>query len=71
MSKPVVTYTGPARFSQHGEHRVARVYALDHPLLGQTSVITSAVLKHNEDGSFETMNTIYKPLAESYDRPTY
>jgi len=69
--KPVVTFTGPARFSQIGGNKVARVYALDHPLLGQTSVITSSVQKHNADGSFETLNTIYKPISEDYDDPTY
>jgi hypothetical protein len=68
--KPVVTFTGPARFSHVGDAKVARVYALDHPLLGQTSVITSNVQKHNPDGSFETLNTIYKPITEDYDDPT-
>lgn len=68
--KPVVTFTGPARFSYSGDNEVASVYALDHPLLGQTLVRTSIVQKHNRDGSFETLNTIYKPLTEDYDDPT-
>lgn len=68
--KPVVTFTGGVRFTQHGNYEIARVYALDHPRLGQTSVVTSPVLKHNEDGSFETANTIYKPYTEDYDDPT-
>lgn len=69
--KPVVTFTGPARFSYSGDNEVARVYALDHPRLGQGVVWTSIVQKHNPDGSFETLNTIYKPISEDYDRPTY
>lgn len=67
MSKPVVTYTGPASFSSVGECETARVYALDHPRLGCCKVYTSHILKHNEDGSFETMNTIYKPYSPPED----
>ena len=70
MSKPVVTFSGPAKFSYSGNNEVARVYALDHPLLGQTRVFTSVVQKHNPDGSFETLNTIYRPLTEEYDNST-
>ena len=69
--KPVVTFSGPARFSYRGDNEVAKVYALDHPQFGQTVVWTSIVQKHNPDGSFETLNTIYKPISEDYDRPTY
>lgn len=68
--KPVVTFVGPARFSYSGDNEVARVYALDHPRLGQTVVWTSIVQKHNPDGSFETLNTIYKPISEDYDHST-
>lgn len=68
--KPVVTFTGQATFSYSGDNEVARVYALDHPRLGMGIVRTSIVQKHNPDGSFETLNTIYKPISEDYAYPT-
>lgn len=37
---------------------------VDHPNLGATDVHTSRVEKINEDGSFETLNTIYKPVEQ-------
>lgn len=40
---------------------VASVYAINHPVLGQTYVYTSVVVVVNDDGSFETLNTLYKP----------
>jgi hypothetical protein len=41
---------------------VARVSALDHPVWGKDTVRTSVVLQKFSDGSFETMNTVYRPL---------
>jgi hypothetical protein len=39
----------------------ARVYGLDHPIFGEDNLRTSVVLVKHDDGSFETMNTIYRP----------
>ena len=39
----------------------AHVYGLDHPVLGADDIRTSIVLKKYDDGSFETMNTLYRP----------
>ena len=64
--KPVVHFKGTAFFRQrHPElpAEVAEVFALDHPKLGCMPVRTSEVLQKFDDGSFETMNTIYKPEA--------
>lgn len=68
--KPTVRYIGNAIFFNYYTHdieeeltkdTVARVNAIDHPVWGRDSVRTSAVLKKFDDGSFETMNTIYRP----------
>jgi hypothetical protein len=64
--KPVVHFRGNARFfsgtTDNGdEFEFARVYALDHPRLGKTDVRTSVIVQKFDDGSFETLNTIYKP----------
>lgn len=45
----------------------ARVYGLDHPILGSTDIRTSIVLKKHDDGSFETMNTLYVPDKEKHE----
>lgn len=62
-SKPTVRFTGPAEFLDYfGKGNVvAHVWALDHPILGEEYVRTSRIVKTNEDGSFETLNTIYVP----------
>lgn len=64
--KPTVQFTGEAEFlnAKNGEEEweYARVYALNHPRLGRQWVRTSAIVKKFEDGSFETRNTIYKPV---------
>lgn len=69
MIKPVVHYTGKARFyeveADDGFVEYARVYGLDHPILGKDNIRTSIVLKKFSDGSFETMNTVYRPLNDS------
>lgn len=46
---------------EEGYLTVASVYAINHPVLGQTYVYTSVVVVVNDDGSFETLNTLYKP----------
>lgn len=65
--KPVVHFSGRPNFETwqltDREVEVAYVYALDHPRLGRQPVRTSEVLHKFDDGSFETLNTIYKPEA--------
>ena len=69
MIKPVVHYTGEARFyevkTEDGSVEYARVYGIDHPILGRDNIRTSIVLKKFGDGSFETLNTLYKPLTSN------
>jgi len=67
MTKPTVHFIAPADFFVHTydndeEIELAYVYAIDHPKLGATNVRTSMILNLNEDGSFETLNTIYVPI---------
>ena len=68
--KPVVRYTGEAKFFNYYTNEVeeeltgdtvAKVTALDHPVWGADIVRTSVVLQKFSDGSFETMNTVYRP----------
>ena len=68
--KPTVRYTGEPIFFNYYTNdleevltadTVARVQALDHPVWGCDSVRTSVVLQKFSDGSFETMNTVYRP----------
>ena len=63
QEKPTVFYTGTALFDTKlfEGHEVAHVYTTDHYVWGRDKVRTSSVLKKNDDGSFETMNTIYRP----------
>ncbi len=57
--KPVVHYIIKAdTYIEEGKR--AWVYALDHPRLGQMQVDTSPVIKINENGEFETLNTVYR-----------
>lgn len=50
-------------YIQLGER--AWVYATDHPRLGQSQVDTSRVIRVEPNtGIFETLNTVYKPLAQ-------
>lgn len=67
--KPTVQFLGNATFHEasrlNDENNVevwqyASVFAINHPKLGRTWVRTSKVLEIFDDGSFETMNTIYK-----------
>lgn len=65
--KKVVHFSGQPYFEtwelESGPVEVAHVYSLDHPRLGRQHVRTSRVLHKFDDGSFETLNTIYKPEA--------
>ena len=49
---------------EYGDVEYARVYGLDHPILGKDDIRTSIVIKKNDDGSFETLNTLYVPAKE-------
>jgi hypothetical protein len=61
--KPIVIYKGDARFYwaeyNEGPWEYARVYGLNHPVLGETDIRTSQVLR-KFDWGFETRNTIYR-----------
>lgn len=46
---------------EEGYVEYARVDGLDHPVWGADTIRTSIVLKKNDNGSFETMNTLYVP----------
>jgi len=65
IKKPVVTFVPPAKFfkySMNDELTRASVFTLNHPSLGRQQVVTSNVLVVRDNGSFETLNTIYVPL---------
>jgi hypothetical protein len=54
----------PVHIVDTGEYsEVARVYVIDHPRLGQGLIRTSRIVQKFDDGSFETLNTIYKPAS--------
>ena len=62
--KPTVLYTlNTVYASPHvvlGERGYVR--ALNHPRLGNCDAHTTVILKLDEDGTFETLNTLYKPF---------
>lgn len=65
--KPVVYFTGkPDFWMWNATNEVASLQlVVNHPRLGWCSdVRTSTVLHKFPDGSFETRNTIYKPMAQ-------
>jgi hypothetical protein len=67
--KPVVYYVGVAKiwhWNDDPRYPVASLpVVLDHPRLGNCyDVRTSVVLHQYFDGTIETMNTIYKPVAQ-------
>ncbi len=59
--KPIVYYSGHPCFVSVNDRVVARVYGLDHPVLGEGDIRTSSIQYFFEDGSFETKNTVYVP----------
>lgn len=65
--KPTVHFAGEPFFEtwdlESGPIEVAHVYGLNHPRLGRQHIRTSRVLQKFDDGSFETLNTLYKPEA--------
>lgn len=62
--KPIVYFTGNAVFDtdMFEGHEVAHVRPVNHPAWGSQRVRTSSVVNKFDDGSFETMNTMYKPF---------
>lgn len=50
--------------NEYNEVEYARVRGLDHPILGEDDIRTSIVVKKHDDGSFETLNTLYVPAEE-------
>ncbi len=50
-----------------GCYEKAIVFGLDHPILGRDTIHTSIVVKKNDDGSFETLNTLYVPDKEKHE----
>jgi hypothetical protein len=69
MPKPVVHFIKgtPYRETLDDICWFSYVYALDHPRLGRGVIRTSQVIKEFDDGSFETMNTIYVPVEGEYN----
>lgn len=65
MTKPIVYFEGEAEFVTYEyngvEATIAMVYTINHPRLGREYVRTSRVIQRREDGSFETLNSIYVP----------
>jgi hypothetical protein len=61
--KPTVFFTGTALFdtTMFPGHEVAHVRTTNHYVWGRDKVRTSEVVKKFDDGSFETLNTIYRP----------
>lgn len=64
MTKPIVRFLGEPIFDEYPQGTVAGVHAVDHPILGWQYVRTSLIVQKNDDGSFETLNTIYTPYKE-------
>jgi len=72
-TKQQVTFVPPAIFhtveyfnnNEFLTGEIAKVFALNHPKLGQTKVTTSLVQYKFDDGSFETLNSIYIPMKET------
>lgn len=69
-TKPVVHYTpNPHQFIPDVVGKGAMVWPVDHPnhlfsqnVSNETACFTSAVIRIGENGEFETLNTIYKPV---------
>ena len=64
-SKPVVFFVGEPRFfdwPNKKDVQVASVYGINHPKLGEARIRTSQVMEIYDDGSFETLNTMYIPV---------
>ena len=62
--KPRVQFVGEPIFdtTMYPGYEVAHVRTLNHYVWGRDMVRTNEVVKKFEDGSFETLNTIYRPI---------
>lgn len=70
MNKPVVHYA-PSKYDVIVSGMSAYVLPVDHPsayVSNEATVRTSTVVVVHEDGSFETKNTLYKPLKAQYNK---
>jgi hypothetical protein len=67
--KPIVYFIGTARFDTElfPDTEVAHVLTVNHQWWGRDKVRTSSVVKKHDDGSFETLNTLYKPYKQKED----
>ena len=68
--KPVYYFIGKARFTYWSDtdRQVAHLELEDVHPCGDNYVRTSAVLYKFDDGSFETMNSIYVPIANKANK---
>jgi hypothetical protein len=62
--KPVVIYAGAPDFYMYGDVVQAGIFCLNHPILGSQRIRTSAIMVLRDDASFETVNTMYKPIPD-------
>lgn len=69
-TKPIVYFIGEPVFDTEmfPGHEVAHVNTTNHYVWGADKVRTSSVLQKFEDGSFETMNTQYKPVVKKQQK---
>ena len=61
ITSPIIRQEYEKYLDEEGCYDRAVVYGLDHPILGRGTLNTSIVVKKNDDGSFETLNTLYVP----------
>jgi hypothetical protein len=61
ITSPIMRQEYEKYLDEEGCYDTAEVYGLDHPILGRGTLNTSIVVKKNDDGSFETLNTLYVP----------
>lgn len=64
MTVPELLRDYAVHLNADNSYEYANVYAMNHPILGEDLVRTSIVIKKNDDGSFETLNTVYQPVKE-------
>ena len=64
ITSPILRQEYEKYLDEEGCYEKAVVYGLDHPILGRDTINTSIVLKKNDDGSFETLNTLYVPATK-------
>ena len=67
ITSPVIRKEYEKYLDAEGCYEKAVVFGLDHPILGRDTIHTSIVVKKNDDGSFETLNTIYVPDKEKHE----